>query len=117
MFFADSRIVAGEVNENTFETLQGLAPFGAGHTEPIFLLKNILVKEQKLLSGGKHIKFSLFDERFKFKKYSGLLWHKAADYPEDYVDKKIDILFQFGKETRGFGCKFYLQIIDIKISE
>ena len=117
VFFADSRIVAGEVNDNTYDALQGLAPFGAGHTEPIFFLKNILVKEQKLLSGDKHLKFTLFDERFKYKKYSGLLWHKAADYPEDYVDKKIDILFQFGKETRGFGCKFYLQIIDIKICE
>ena len=53
----------------------------------------------------------------KYKKFSALLWHKASDYVGDYVDKKIDVLFSFGKENRGFGPKFYLNIIDFRISE
>ena len=115
VFFADSRIVPGEVNDNTFDALQGLAPFGSGNPEPVFWLKNILVEDQKLLSSNKHLKFVLQNDKFKFKKYNGLLWHRAADYPEDYIGKNIDVLFTFGKETKGFGSKFYLQIVDIKV--
>jgi len=116
IFIADSRIVTADINEKTFDSLQGLAPFGAGHTEPIFWVKNVLVQDQKCLSGDKHIKFIFSDDDFHYKKLSGLLWHKASDYMDDYVGKKIDILFTFGKETRGFGSKFYLNIIDIKFS-
>jgi len=117
IFFADSFIAAGEVNDTTFESLQGLAPFGSGHTEPVFWLNKVKVLEQKHLSNGKHLKFILQHDRFKYKKLSGLLWHKASDYNDNYVDEYIDLLFTFGKETRGFGSQFYLQIVDFKISE
>lgn len=117
IFFADSKIVAGEINDNTFDSLQEIAPFGSGHPEPIFWLRNILVEEQKLLSNDKHLKLILKDDRLKFKKISALLWHKAEDYKNDYVGKKIDLLFTFAKENRNFGAKFYLTIVDIKISE
>jgi len=116
IFLADSRIVPGEINDSVYESLQGLGPFGSGHPEPVFLLKNVLVKEQKILSSGKHIKLILHDEKFKYKKMSAILWHKAADYQEDFVEKKIDILFTFGKESMGFGQKFYLSIVDMKFS-
>jgi single-stranded-DNA-specific exonuclease len=117
VYFADSRIVAGEINDNTFIALQELAPFGAGHTEPIFLIKNIYVEDQSLLSGDKHLKLILSDKYLKYKKVSALLWHKAADYKVEYIGKKIDLLFTFTKETRGFGAQFYLTIVDIKLSE
>ena len=116
LFIADSRIVPGEVSDSVYESLQGLAPFGSGHPEPVFMLKNVLVKEQKILSNGKHIKFIIYDDKFRFKKMSAILWHKAAEYSGDFVDKKIDILFTFGKESRGFGQKFYLSIVDFKLS-
>lgn len=69
------------------------------------------------MSSDKHLKLTLYHERVKYKKFSALLWHKASDYAGDYVDKKIDVLFSFGKENRGFGPKFYLNIIDFRISE
>ena len=115
VFFADSRIVCGEINDHTFETLQGLAPFGAGNTDPIFWLQNIKVVEQNYLSNDKHLKLILADDKLKFKKVSAILWHKAQEYMNDYVDKTIDVLFTFGKENKGFGAKFYLNIVDIKI--
>ena len=116
IYYADSRVVAGEICENTYEALSKLAPFGSGHPEPIFWVKNMFVEEQKLLSSNKHIKFTLSDKNLKYKKVSALLWHKAADYPDDYSGKKIDLLFSFGKETIGYGS-YYLSIVDLKLSE
>lgn len=116
-FFVDSRIVAGEINEQTYNNLLDLAPFGSGNPEPVFLLKNILVEEQKLLSNNKHIKFALHHKKFQYNKMSAILWHKAADYPDDYAGKYIDILFTFGKENKSYGTKFYLSIMDMKLSE
>jgi single-stranded-DNA-specific exonuclease len=117
IFFADSRIVPNDINDNTFDALQGLAPFGAGHTDPIFWLRNVVVAEQQLMSSDKHLKLILSHDSFKYKKVSAVLWHKAKDYPENYVGKKINLLFTFGKETRGYGSKFYLSIVDLKICE
>jgi len=114
---ADTKIVAGEINDDTFDGLQMLAPFGSGHTDPIFWMKNIKVSEQQLLSNEKHLKLTLSSDKLKFKKISAILWHKACDYFNDYIDKNIDVLFTFGKENKSFGSKFYLNIIDFKISE
>jgi len=117
IFFADSRVVCGEVNDDTFESLQGLAPFGAGNNDPVFWLRNVMVSEQSYLSNEKHLKMILVDDKFRFKKVSSILWHRAQDYLDNYVGKKIDLLFTFGKETRGFGPKFYLSIVDFKICD
>jgi single-stranded-DNA-specific exonuclease len=116
IYTADSRIVPGDINDQLFDSLQGLAPFGSGHPEPVFWVRNLKVKEQKYLSGGKHLKLTLESDKLKFKKVPGLLWHKASDYSEDYTDKNVDILFSFGKESQNYGSKFYLNILDFKIS-
>lgn len=117
VYFVDSRIVTGDINDKTFEVLQKLAPFGSGHNDPIFWVKNLLVTEQQHLKNDKHLKLIFQDDKFKFnKKISGLLWHRAAEYPDNYVGKKLDILFSFAKETMTFGNKFYLSIVDFKIS-
>lgn len=117
VYFADSRIVTGDINDKTYEVLQKLAPFGSGHPEPVFFARNILVVEQKYLKDDKHLKLVLQDDRFKSKKVSGLLWHRGADYQENYVGKKVDLLFSFGKETISYGSKFYLSLIDVKFSD
>lgn len=115
VFFVDSRIVPGEVNDKTYDSLQQIAPFGSGNTDPIFWLKNILVSDQQYMSGDKHLKLIVTDDKFKNKKISAVLWHKAHDFNENYVGKKIDLLFTFGKESRGFGAKFYLSIVDFRV--
>lgn len=115
--FADSRIVSGEINDKLFEALQGLAPFGSLNPEPIFWVKNLLVEDQKFLTNNKHLKLMLKDDKSKYKKFSAILWHKAQNYMNDYVGKKIDLLFTFGKETRGFGSKFYMNIVDLSLSD
>jgi single-stranded-DNA-specific exonuclease len=116
IYYADSKIVPGEINDNTFESLNTLAPFGSGHPEPVFWVRNMVVESQTLLSSNKHIKFILSNSNLKFKKVSALLWHKAADFPDDYTGKSVDLLFSFSKETQGFGS-FYLSVIDIKLSD
>lgn len=116
-YLVDSRIVPGELSDNVFEALSGLAPFGSGHPEPIFWVKNLYVEEQKLLSSDKHLKLIVSDKGIKFKKVSALIWHRAKDFPDTYAGKKVDLLFTFGKESLNFGQKFYLNVVDIKLSE
>jgi single-stranded-DNA-specific exonuclease len=116
ILIADSIIFPGDITEATYDSLQGLAPFGSGHPEPVFWLKNVTVSEQSLMKDGKHLKLVIADEKLKFKKTNANLWHKAQDYLSDYVDKKVDILFTFGKDNKGYGQKFYLNVIDFKLS-
>ena len=116
VFFVYSRIVPGAINDETFDALQQMAPFGSGNAEPVFMIKNVKVEEQKKMSNGKHLKLILSDKSFKFKKQSALLWHKGEDYQEDYTNKNVDMLFTFAKESKGYGSKFYLTIVDFRES-
>ncbi len=117
ILIADSRIVPGEINDKTYEKLQGLAPFGSGHPDPLFWVKNLKVEEQKYLSNNRHIKLILSHEKFRFKKQSAILWYKGSEYQEDYTGKKVDILFSFSKENMSYGPKFYMQMADFKLSD
>lgn len=43
-----------------YEAIRGLAPFGKGNPQPVFLSRGVKVIEKKLLSnGGKHVRFKL----------------------------------------------------------
>ncbi len=114
---ADSRIVPGEINDNTYEKLQGLAPFGASHPEPVFWVKNLTVQDQKYLSNSRHIKLIVAHDKFRYKKLSAILWFKGHDYQDNYIGKKVDILFSFSKESMSYGPKFYMQMLDFRLSE
>ena len=67
------------------------------------------------MKDGKHLKLVISDDKLKFKKINANLWHKAQDYLEQYVDKKIDLLFTFSKDNKGYGQKFYLNVVDLKL--
>ena len=54
-YYFDSEISPSAVNIDFFEKINLLAPFGAGNTEPRFVIKNLKVLNSKIV-GEKHIK-------------------------------------------------------------
>jgi len=54
-YYFDTEISPSAVNIDFFEKVYSLAPFGAGNTEPRFVIKNLKVLNSKIV-GEKHIK-------------------------------------------------------------
>ena len=54
-YYFDTKIAASAVNIDFFEKINSLAPFGAGNTEPKFLIENLKVVNSKIIA-EKHIK-------------------------------------------------------------
>jgi single-stranded-DNA-specific exonuclease len=44
-FWIDAVLDPSEVNARTYEDVRKLAPFGVGNPEPVFILKNVLIKQ------------------------------------------------------------------------
>ncbi len=60
----DYEISAAEVDGNLLANISKLQPFGEGNEEPIFLLRNLVVENMKILgNGSKHLKLSLRDSQ------------------------------------------------------
>ena len=56
----DGEALAENINYDLVEDLEKLKPFGEGNREPVFLIKNLNIKEKKIVgNGNKHIKLFL----------------------------------------------------------
>jgi len=53
----DCELPLSLVTQNLYETLQQLSPFGIGNPEPVFVSRNVTIKDLKILGrDGKHLK-------------------------------------------------------------
>jgi single-stranded-DNA-specific exonuclease len=56
----DMEVKLGQLNGATLDTIQRLAPFGAGNPEPVFLSRNVSIAECRSMgSSGQHLKLKL----------------------------------------------------------
>ncbi|WP_404800626.1 single-stranded-DNA-specific exonuclease RecJ [Anaeromyxobacter paludicola] len=54
----EGRLAAGEATERAAEALERLAPFGAGHPEPLFALRARPTRARSMGAGGAHLKLA-----------------------------------------------------------
>jgi single-stranded-DNA-specific exonuclease len=57
----DSELAAADINLDLADFIKQLAPFGIGNPEPIFVMRNVSVVEQRVIKGN-HLKFRLSAE-------------------------------------------------------
>jgi single-stranded-DNA-specific exonuclease len=55
----EGRVAAGDVSERVAVALEKLAPFGAGHPEPLFAVRGRPARARTVGAGGAHLKLSL----------------------------------------------------------
>lgn len=58
---ADATITIAAINQELIEFLRNLEPYGNGNPEPLFLIKNAVIINPKILNGG-HINFIMQDK-------------------------------------------------------
>ena len=92
--YFDSIISINELNNNLLETLQQIEPFGNGNSEPLFIIKDLIIKSVKIIK-EKHI--LLFFENDKTENFNGICFNCINNPLGEY-------LLNFKKYKFYFGC-------------
>lgn len=112
----DAEISAEDLNFDLVEGLEKLKPFGEGNREPIFLIKNIIVKDAKAVgNGNKHIKLFLADENLP-KIFEAISFNGYEKFAHAVAGSKVDIVCNVQKDEWNGNKKIQLMLIDLKVT-
>lgn len=114
----DGEVLAEEVDFNLVEGLEKLRPFGEGNSEPIFVMKNLIVQEKRTVGNGeKHIKLYLAPSDGCPKIFEAISFNGFEKFSFIKVQDKVDILCNIQKDEWNGNKKIQLTLLDAKLSE
>ncbi|MEW5719445.1 MAG: single-stranded-DNA-specific exonuclease RecJ [Chloroflexota bacterium] len=104
----DAEASLSEMSWALQKSLEQLAPFGYGNREPIFVSRNVGVREARLV-GGEHLKLLLSDGQ--------IVWDAIAFRQGSWVGnlpQRIDVAYQLDARTWNDERRLQLNVKDIK---
>ncbi|HLM83653.1 MAG TPA: single-stranded-DNA-specific exonuclease RecJ [Candidatus Bathyarchaeia archaeon] len=109
----DIEIDAEEIDWDLLSEIKKLEPFGVGNREPVFLSRNLVVREIKLIGNGqRHLKFSFAIGKSKV--CEGIFWKGADIFSEIKPGNSISAVFYLRSNEWNGNRKLELNIIDIQ---
>ena len=109
----DAEIRPEEIDWDLFSEIKRFEPFGSGNREPVFLAKNLIVREIKLVGNGqKHLKFVF--EAGKSKRLESIFWKSGDKFSEFKRGDAVSAVFYLRSNDWNGNRKLELNIIDIK---
>ena len=108
----DAYLDLSEVNLSLFDTIERMAPFGAGNPRPVYAFRNVQVANFKFVGDGSHVSMNLEVEG---KRLRGIAFGKAdqAELLKGPVDLAVRITDNHWRGNRS--AEF--QVRDIRSSE
>lgn len=114
----DYQIESEEIDWNLMSEIKLMEPFGVGNKEPIFLAKNMIVVDSKIVGNGqKHLKLSLRGENKVPKIFDAIGFSLAERFSHLKKDDKIDIVFNLEEDEWNGNKKIQLKLIDLKLAK
>ncbi len=104
----DAEASLSDMNWTVQKALGQLAPFGYGNREPIFVSRNVIVRNARLV-GGDHLKLTLSDGQ--------IVWDAIAFRQGSWagkVPKFIDVAYQLEARTYKGDTRLQLNVRDLK---
>lgn len=113
----DLELNSEDINWQTYEQIQLFSPFGENNPEPVFLLKNLKIKDIRAVgNNGKHLKMEL-QSSDALKNFKAIGFNFSAEIDKLKIGDNIDIVFEIiVNEWNGFR-NLEIKIIDLKKSE
>ena len=101
------------INQQTYEQIKSLSPFGPQNKEPIFLTKNFeIFNVSRFGKENQHLKLFLTDPTGK--KHTGLIFN-APSYKQINIGDKIDAVYKLSLNEWNGNRNIELQLQDWKI--
>ena len=110
----DCEITGAEINWDLMLELKKMEPFGEGNEEPVFVAKNLVIEEVKIVgNGSKHLKFLLRGEMGSAKVFDAIAFGFGGKVENFRKGDKIDAVFNLNEDEWNGNKKIQLKIIDI----
>ncbi|MCX7839667.1 MAG: single-stranded-DNA-specific exonuclease RecJ [Anaerolineae bacterium] len=104
----DAEVSLSEMTWALYNALEQLSPFGYGNREPVFVSRNVLVRDARVV-GNEHLKLLLSD--------GNAVWDAIAFRQASWLGQlpaRIDIAYQLDARTWNGETRLQLNIKDIK---
>jgi single-stranded-DNA-specific exonuclease len=111
----DCALPLSSVNQELYDNLQQLAPFGMGNPEPVFVSREVTVENIKVIGReGTHLKLIL--SQAKSPSFDAIAFGMAEVAKEIKRGDKIDIAYTLDENTWNGTTKLQLKVKDILLS-
>ena len=111
----DAWLALSEINFDLAQSLESLAPFGAGNPELILATRNLTLKSIKEIGKTKeHRRITVADEAGA---KQDLLWWNGADEEIPDLDTKIDVTYSLRANTYRGQKQLTLQFQELRVVE
>ncbi|HEX8974502.1 MAG TPA: single-stranded-DNA-specific exonuclease RecJ [Patescibacteria group bacterium] len=111
----DAELLPADVDFALTDSLEKLKPFGEGNGEPIFLMRNLIVRERKIIgSTNKHVKMFLSVKDGNPKIFEAISFNGAERFASILENDCIDIVCTVAKDEWNGSKKIQLTLLDAK---
>lgn len=112
----DGELSSEDIDFDLVEDLEKLKPFGEGNVEPIFKLRNVVVKEKRVIgNGNKHIKMFLMPLNGSPKIFEAISFNGYEKFEHVKEGNHIELLCNVQKDEWNGNRKIQLTLIDLKV--
>ncbi len=109
----DSIVEIDQINERVAQHIQEVGPFGETNQEPVLLLKNGIVRDVRIMSDGRHLKFYVQKANIMFE----CLWWGGGHFKDDLrLGTNCDIAFRMNMNVFQGTPRLQLTIEDAQIN-
>lgn len=113
----DLELSAEDIGMELIDGLKKMEPFGQGNEKPIFLLKNLTIKDLRWLGNGeKHLKLFLTPDNGQPKVFEAIGFNLSERFNSLKTGDKINLLFNLEEDEWNGNKKIQMKIVDIKDS-
>lgn len=113
----DLEIFPKDVDFRLAEMLKKMEPFGEGNREPVFLMKNLIINELKLVGNGeKHLKLFLRCQDGSPKIFEAIGFRLGGKVSEFKTGDSVDAVFNLQQDEWNGNKKIQLKLVDFKLS-
>lgn len=110
--YIDSNVDFEDLTVDFVNKISRFEPFGEGMKAPLFLLKDVILKEKRVIgANNNHLKFHICSKNNTDRTIECVLWNKTDIYAK--IDSEIDIIFAPKLSQFNGDTKVQLEIVDV----
>ncbi|MDR3559113.1 MAG: single-stranded-DNA-specific exonuclease RecJ [Candidatus Pacebacteria bacterium] len=114
----DAEIAAEDIGWELAGDLKKMEPFGIGNTQPVFLVRNMVVVDAKIVGNGqKHWKISLRGGGNSPKVFDAIGFSLVEKFPDLKKDDRLEVVFNLEEDEWNGNKKLQLKLIDLKLAD
>jgi single-stranded-DNA-specific exonuclease len=112
----DAELTPEDIGFELVNDLKKIEPFGQGNKEPVFMLKNLKIKDLKWVGNGeKHLKLFLSPGDKSPMIFEAIGFNLLSRFKKIKIEEKINLLFNLSKDEWNGSEKIQMKIVDLKI--